>query len=552
MVDQNIVDQHRIRGNDAIKNKDYIKAWEEYTKGLEITPKDPTLWSNRSFACLKAGFPELAIMDSYRVIDLCDQDIIRNNESLKTVYQKGNFRYAESLAALGLPRLAATNFNVIASDALTKDVDRKNAMERGLKLSKTSLEQMHHMVKEGQKENENFLITEEDVGFYQFNGKYPWDNRPDERIKESSLQKLQHKLDLISNNRLKLDFVKFPGQDVKSESPLIQLGIISKVDLIKEDIIMEEDPFLTIHNHYHLRCDYCFHLLEESNDDEEYPVEYPCPNPSCEESFCNEKCYNLAKNLYHDEICGKIIENLIDYIQRERGDIKNNNILFILKLFALAKKRNICPLDIEEIKHFTRYHSTPNYLENHDLWDADFEKVYLEILKLLNISIYDLKFDFWVFITLIAMLGTNAFGGPAIDPSVHDTAAIFPLISLFNHSCDNNLEGQLYLQEWPKSVQDPMPAVYKALRKTLRSINCHSYRMTIVAKKNIKKGEQLFLTYCNPDYNKRARHRQLLRSYGFICHCKNCKDELGGYKSLPIAWCLYFPDDNRGKDLLNR
>src|SRR5436190_1606760 len=113
MVDQSIADRHRINGNDAIKNNDYIKAWEEYTKGLEITPKDPVLWSNRSLACLKAGFPELAMMDAYRVIDLCGKDC---DESFKTVYQKGKFRYAESLAALGLPRLASEAFNDILTE----------------------------------------------------------------------------------------------------------------------------------------------------------------------------------------------------------------------------------------------------------------------------------------------------------------------------------------------------------------------------------------------------------------------------------------------------
>src|SRR5687768_10446768 len=101
-----MADQHRKDGNEAMKNQDYIKAWEDYTKGLEITPKDPVLWSNRSLTCLKAGFPELALMDAHRVVTLCDKDAINRDESLKTVLQKGKYRHAESLAALGLPGLA--------------------------------------------------------------------------------------------------------------------------------------------------------------------------------------------------------------------------------------------------------------------------------------------------------------------------------------------------------------------------------------------------------------------------------------------------------------
>ncbi|CAI2172286.1 7251_t:CDS:2 [Funneliformis geosporum] len=504
-----MTDQHRKNGNEAIKNKDYIRAWEEYTKGLEITPKDPVLWSNRSFACLKAGFPELALMDARRVIILCDQDALSRDQSLETVYQKGKFRYAESLVALGLPRLAAEAFSVIISEDETKHfvgmnyLDRKKVLERRIELSEINLKQIHQMVEEGQKEHETFLITEEDVGFYQFNGKYPWDHRPDERIKESALRELQHKLDSVSNGKLKLDFIKFDSGD---ENPLTQLGVVSNVDIKVEDIIMEEDPFLTIHNHYYLRCDYCFHFLEEEpGDDEESRFRYPCPNSSCQESFCNYECYCLARNLYHDVLCGKDIERLIDYIQRERGDIKKNNLLLLLKLFAIGKKRSVCPLDVEEIKHLTRFNTT-----------------------------------------------TNAFGGPVIDQTVHDTAAIFPLIALFNHNCDNNVEGRQYLQEWPKSNTITMPSIYKMLRKTLRSIGCNSYRMTIIAKNDIKKGEQLFLTYCNPDYNKKSRHKQLLRSYGFLCYCNRCeKEKTDEFKTLPIAWCLYFPGDLRGKNLLN-
>ncbi|GES91390.1 MYND domain protein [Rhizophagus clarus] len=537
----NIVEQHRKNGKDAIENKDYIKAWEEYTKGLKIIPENPVLWSNRSLACLKAGFPELAMMDAYRVSDLFNQDNIKNDESLRIILSKGNFRYAESLTALGLPRLAESAFDIVINDKLIKEDDRKKIRDRKSKLPKILSEKNYYMSREVQKGHEKFLITEDDVGFYKFNGKYPWDNRPDERTKESNLLKLQHKLDSISNNKLKLDFVKFSGD----ENPLIQLGVISKVDFKKNDIIMEEDPFLTIHNQYDFRCDYCLRLLEES---------YRCPNHSCEESFCNERCYNLAKDLYHSEICGKFIENLINYSQTRKGDVRNNNILLILKLFAIAKKRNICPLDIEEIKHFTRHHSTPHNLENHELWDADFEKVYLEILKILDISIYDLNFDFWIFITLIATIGANAFGGPAINSSSseYNIASIYSLISLFNHNCKNNIEGQLLLRELSKSESVTIIDDFKELRRLSSSIGHHSYRMTIMANNDIKKGEQLFLSYCDSDgNNKEARHMHLLRTYGFLCYCNRCKGESDGYKPLPIAWCLYFPDDERGRDLLD-
>src|SRR4051812_9746738 len=55
---------HRTKGNEAIKRGDYIAAWQHYTEGLQEMPKDPYLWCNRAFACLKAGYPELTLHDS--------------------------------------------------------------------------------------------------------------------------------------------------------------------------------------------------------------------------------------------------------------------------------------------------------------------------------------------------------------------------------------------------------------------------------------------------------------------------------------------------------
>ncbi|CAI2169112.1 5439_t:CDS:2 [Funneliformis geosporum] len=53
-------------GRPSKKWRDYLTAWSEYTLGIAKNPKDTVLWCNRALSCLKAGHPELAIIDAQR------------------------------------------------------------------------------------------------------------------------------------------------------------------------------------------------------------------------------------------------------------------------------------------------------------------------------------------------------------------------------------------------------------------------------------------------------------------------------------------------------
>src|SRR5205809_85088 len=89
---------HRTKGNEAIKRGDYIAAWQHYTEGLQETPKDPFLWCNRAFACLKAGYPELTLHDSANseviLAEYSKEDL--NDINLIQLRVKGKYRMAEA------------------------------------------------------------------------------------------------------------------------------------------------------------------------------------------------------------------------------------------------------------------------------------------------------------------------------------------------------------------------------------------------------------------------------------------------------------------------
>ncbi|CCK72870.1 S-adenosylmethionine-dependent methyltransferase KNAG_0M00170 [Huiozyma naganishii CBS 8797] len=46
------------------------------------------------------------------------------------------------------------------------------------------------------------------------------------------------------------------------------------------------------------------------------------------------------------------------------------------------------------------------------------------------------------------------------------------------------------------------------------------------ARKDIKKGEQIFMTYCNPLHEVNLRRRELRVNYGFLCFCDRCRKEV--------------------------
>lgn len=74
---------------------------------------------------------------------------------------------------------------------------------------------------------------------------------------------------------------------------------------------------------------------------------------------------------------------------------------------------------------------------------------------------------------------------------------VYPLVAHINHSCEPNVRYELE----PK------------------------HGIKLYARKDIKKGEQLRLTYVNPLHGVTLRRRELRVNYGFLCHCPRCCQE---------------------------
>ncbi|XP_047046190.1 ankyrin repeat and SOCS box protein 5-like [Lolium rigidum] len=57
-------------GTKAVKRKDFYSASAFYTKALDLDPNDATLFSNRSFCCLRMGDGEEALLDALKCREL--------------------------------------------------------------------------------------------------------------------------------------------------------------------------------------------------------------------------------------------------------------------------------------------------------------------------------------------------------------------------------------------------------------------------------------------------------------------------------------------------
>lgn len=118
-----------------------------------------------------------------------------------------------------------------------------------------------------------------------------------------------------------------------------------------------------------------------------------------------------------------------------------------------------------------------------DIWETGC-KLFSEVFP--NIKNND-QFSLENFLILIGKFNINQIAGQ-----------IYILLSHLNHNCEPNVHFEI----------------------------CDSMGVKVYARKDILKGEELFITYVNPLHGVNLRRRELRVNWGFLCDCKRCKKEL--------------------------
>ncbi|CAG8615945.1 3592_t:CDS:2, partial [Ambispora gerdemannii] len=424
----------RNDGNAAISNGDYQKAYDEYSEGVTLNPNDPVLWSNRAYALLKLGYPELALVDAKRAINTIDQFNIDHERSKfgliiptlgkeskdleydsKLIQLKLKAKLRECQAYEKLNLLLHTQNSCAELLEWKEEYAEKNIPFQWLpEVIRLQIDSKKKCEEGCAKFGDEYKEKVEKCGEYTFRGSYPWDKRQTHRIDDEIFQELQNKIENISSSQVKLVKVNF---EEWGEEPHYDLRAAS--DISANTVIFEERPFLCVNFKAKTRCDNCNKNLKT--------FKYPCPRSDCTEFFCDNKCYKKAYDLYHRLICGKDFTGIVEIVKDEETTSSLYH-LFIIKLFAIGVLRNICPLDIDEIRHLRRWE------HENATFTAISVEIYQKIMQILGIPHSDFNFDFWVYISCLSAIKSNVRTGTALTDSI----SLYPLTSLVNHNCNPN------------------------------------------------------------------------------------------------------------------
>lgn len=119
---------YKQTGNKFFKQKEYIKAIEQYTKAIECEPENATFLSNRAAAYMSAGKFKLALDDCV----LADRN---QSDNAKTL-----LRMARIQVALGRPADALQTYDRMSPPASTKDRAPAQQMLQHLRSAEQSVE----------------------------------------------------------------------------------------------------------------------------------------------------------------------------------------------------------------------------------------------------------------------------------------------------------------------------------------------------------------------------------------------------------------------------
>ena len=215
---------------------------------------------------------------------------------------------------------------------------------------------------------------------------------------------------------------------------------------------------------------------------------------SCTCLFCSKACRDEATTTYHDATCGGDFGWLYEASKGADKTFTDMIPLLLVKILGTAVHLGCNLLKVPCIESLK-----PN---NDSVVPSSFRLSYniigpLQILENLGVDIFaDLKFDSWALQTLIMRIE---------DSRVHKRSRgdlrysiIDPLFSMFNHSCTPSAS---YRYEGGGTA------------------------MTVKAIRDIKKGEEIYISYVEPWIPEKERKNELWKRVGGLCGCMSCERE---------------------------
>ncbi|KAJ3322149.1 hypothetical protein HDU76_013947, partial [Blyttiomyces sp. JEL0837] len=328
----------------------------------------------------------------------------------------------------------------------------------------------------------------------------PWDRFDLRRLNTKELFKeLEERMEKASGGRLCLRTVA-PGESSGYDGEQ-QVGVfVGKRQKLKAceslfDLTIDMvNAYLAIPGHH--VCDHCTKSMDVDSDTTKLTS---CS--SCSTTYCSIKCRDFALNNYHKVLCRKDIGTLTSHLKLDTT--KSLIPLLILRIFAMAKSRNVHPLSMPEIRGLVNMNLAAS--SKRPPFDKTTIDIYDQIVNLVSTNEgtknhWDPSIDFWVFMTLTNVLSCNTFAtrNPSTNKSwkVH----LFPLVALINHSCKSNAEVL-----WP------------ALG---RAKSCDGNpRLGVRSECDLEEDVEVTISYVDGNLGKKERMELLESGWGFTCRC---------------------------------
>jgi hypothetical protein len=204
------------------------------------------------------------------------------------------------------------------------------------------------------------------------------------------------------------------------------------------------------------------------------PVRASC----CSAVYCSTACRELSMNTHHKVLCGQDFAWLVQPAQGFKHNASSLRPLLMLRFLAACIQAGP---DSHPLDHSLLARLQPLTSNDHvDVFTmTESVSIPLKILQQLDIDIFaNLNFDTMVLHTIWTRLANNKAG--SLDPERGFIDEITPLLPFFNHSCEPSLDF--------KRDND-------------------STTIRFFARREIKKGEEMYISYTRVQNMPLATHR---------------------------------------------
>jgi hypothetical protein len=416
---------------------------QRQTTTLLHHPYDPSGWIARSATLTTLGFPELAVGDAHKATRLCETMLA----------------FMDSRRGQNWSLGSGSGFWMRNESTVNANEGHGNADQLRTSLSTFNLQAC-------QLQASNFQYREHREGKY-IPQEYPWLQAKYRGRSQSVLNDISVEL---ANNESKtaagLPCVEVkrctfrPDEEDKTDGAA--LGIFATCDLEKgTTVLIDKTKF------------------------------FGCNGPGTNNCRANlgggEGClYPFHPNIGDDK--GK---HNLRWVRERAGRHAADPLLFCRILLACAQANLESPLDLPAIARLTAtYHRQTAKTFR---LDRDFV-IINDSLELFGVDIFaNQNYDTWVLFTISARLSNNSWTNPM-------SVSLNPLFSLFNHSCEPNLDWE--------TQRDHRTVVMRV-------------------SKNVRAGEQLFVEYDGFEHDKpvNERRQRLARWIDGLCMCSRCVRE---------------------------